>query len=309
MFKCIYLRDRKELVPGGRHRGINPARLRSGNASAPYPISLPQIYIRRDKQHATNSSNTARQSIIKRGPIKLQPYDLFQYQHHDSTRISQEIGQDDKESHVPPYLKTSDKPIERMPGHLNNIHQEILLDIPKYHQRDIRDKQYTSYSLSSSSEHLKMEPFLIAPQEGHVRVGRISAYGETQWGFGIMPDPQNFHCMLNENQAPQLTLVTFYLQIPFFKSPRQLRGLYIGQDYNRNPVARRILLVKESESAGMEDFLGRASGLIAPGELTPEQQAYYDYTCQPGDCIKMCTMPSLHMDESDLIKEKKMLAL
>lgn len=168
---------------------------------------------------------------------------------------------------------------------------------------------YTSYSLSSSSEHLKMEPFLIAPREDHVRIGRISAYGENQWGFGIMPDPQNFHCMLNENQAPQLTLVTFYLQIPFFKSPRQLRGLYIGQDYNRNPVARRILLVKESESTGMEDFLGRASGLIAPGELTPEQQAYYDYTCQPGDCIKMCTVPSLHMDESDLIKEKKMLAL
>ena len=34
-----------------------------------------------------------------------------------------------------------------------------------------------------------------------------------------------------------------------------------------------------------------------------------DYTCQTGDFIKMCTVPSLRMDESDLVKEKKMLTL
>ena len=44
-------------------------------------------------------------------------------------------------------------------------------------------------------------------------------------------------------------------------------------------------------------------------DFTPEQQVYYDYTCQTGDFIKMCTVPSLRMDESDLVKEKKMLTL
>ena len=168
---------------------------------------------------------------------------------------------------------------------------------------------YTSYSLSSSSDCLKMEPFLLSPSDNQVRVGRISAYGEAQWGFGIMPDPQNFHCMLNENQAPQFTMVTIYLQIPFFKNPRQLRGLYIGQDYNRNPIARRILLIKESESTEIDEFMSRKSGLIDKEDFTPEQQVYYDYTCQTGDFIKMCTVPSLRMDESDLVKEKKMLTL
>ena len=168
---------------------------------------------------------------------------------------------------------------------------------------------YTSYSLSSSSDCLKMEPFLLSPSDNQVRVRRISAYGEAQWGFGIMPDPQNFHCMLNENQAPQFTMVTIYLQIPFFKNPRQLRGLYIGQDYNRNPIARRILLIKESESTEIDEFMSRKSGLIDKEDFTPEQQAYYDYTCQTGDFIKMCTVPSLRMDESDLVKEKKMLTL
>ena len=85
--------------------------------------------------------------------------------------------------------------------------------------------------------------------------------------------------------------------------------MYLGLDYNRNPVARRIVLIKESENTDTEEFLTMKSGLIAKEDFTPEQQAYYDYTCQTGDYIKMCTVPSLRMDESDLIKEKKMLAL
>ena len=189
---------------------------------------------------------------------------------------------------------------------LDMISEEMLRSVQDAHNYS---GIYISYSLSSSSDCLKMEPFLLSPSDNQVRVGRISAYGEAQWGFGIMPDPQNFHCMLNENQAPQFTMVTIYLQIPFFKNPRQLRGLYIGQDYNRNPIARRILLIKESESTEIDEFMSRKSGLIDKEDFTPEQQVYYDYTCQTGDFIKMCTVPSLRMDESDLVKEKKMLTL
>lgn len=170
---------------------------------------------------------------------------------------------------------------------------------------------YTSYSLSSSSDCLKMEPFIISLSENkdHIRIGRLNAYGEAQWGVAVIGDPQNCYCMFSENPSPQFTLVTVYLQIPFFRNPRQLRGLYIGLDYNRNPVARRILLVKTSESTCIDDFLALPGGLVRKEDFTPEQQAYYDYTCQSGDCIKMCTVPSLQMDETDLVKEKKMLSL
>ena len=75
------------------------------------------------------------------------------------------------------------------------------------------------------------------------------------------------------------------------------------------PIARRILLIKESESTEIDEFMSRKSGLIDKEDFTPEQQVYYDYTCQTGDFIKMCTVPSLRMDESDLVKEKKMLTL
>ncbi len=125
--------------------------------------------------------------------------------------------------------------------------------------------------------------------------------------MGIRPEAQNFYCLLNETRFPHLMPVTVYLQVPFFHAPRQLRGMYIGLDYNRNPVCRRILLVKEAEEAGVFGELPR--GLIGKEALTPEQQAYYEYACCPGDFIKMCTVPSLRMDETDLVKEKRMLAL
>lgn len=191
---------------------------------------------------------------------------------------------------------------------LEHLQEEVQLSI---HRVDNICGLYTSYSLSSSSDCLKVEPFIINLSENkeHIRIGRLNAYGEAQWGMGVIGDPQNFYCMFSENPSPQFTLVTVYLQIPFFRNPRQLRGLYIGLDYNRNPVARRILLIKESDSTNTEEFLTMESGLVQKEDFTPEQQAYYDYTCQTGDYIKMCTVPSLQMNETDLIKEKKMLSL
>lgn len=191
---------------------------------------------------------------------------------------------------------------------LEHLQEEVK---PSIHRVDNICGLYTSYSLSSSSDCLKVEPFIINLSENkeHIRIGRLNAYGEAQWGMGVIGDPQNFYCMFSENPSPQFTLVTIYLQIPFFRNPRQLRGLYIGLDYNRNPVARRILLIKESDSTDTEEFLTMESGLVQKEDFTPEQQAYYDYTCQTGDYIKMCTVPSLQMNETDLIKEKKMLSL
>ena len=170
---------------------------------------------------------------------------------------------------------------------------------------------YESYSLSSSSASLKKEPFIIrlSDDQRHIQVGRLSAYGDVQWGMGVSGDPQNFYCMFSEAPAPHFIPVTVYLQIPFFHHPKQLRGLYMGLDYNRNPIARRILLVKESDHTDLETFMQMERGLISPSDLTEEQEAYYRYACQAGDYIKMCTVPSLQMDETDLIKEKRMLEL
>lgn len=170
---------------------------------------------------------------------------------------------------------------------------------------------YISYSLSSSSDALKIEPFLFTTSEDGqaIRIGRISAYRTIQWGCGIINNHQNLYITFSETTPPQLNLVTLYLQLPFREHPRLLRGLYLALDYNRNPIARRIILIKQSDNSSVNDFIHIKSGIIPRTQLTPEQEVYYRYTCQSGDYIKMCTVPSPHLDESDLEKEKRMLEL
>lgn len=60
--------------------------------------------------------------------------------------------------------------------------------------------------------------------------------------------------------------------------PSMLKGLYLSLDYNRNPIARRIVFVKYSDSTSMDDFIELKGGLLTEEELTPEQKVYFEYT-------------------------------
>lgn len=170
---------------------------------------------------------------------------------------------------------------------------------------------YISYSLSSSSNALKVEPYLIAPSENndYVKVVHMSAYNTTHIGVGIFSNHQNSYILFNEREAPQMALFTIYLQLPMYDFPHMLKGLYLCLDYNRNPIARRIIFIKHSDSTDMDDFLELKGELVPPDKLTEEQTAYYNYTCRPGDFIKTCTVPSPLLNEKDLEREKKMLEI
>ncbi len=169
---------------------------------------------------------------------------------------------------------------------------------------------YMSYSISSASQALKMEPYLIAPSENgsYVMVGHNNAYGSTHWGAAIMNGNQHLYLSFNEQQPPQLALFNIYLKIPMFDHPPFLRGLYLCFDYNFNPIARRILFVKVSDSIACEDFL-KIKGLLKTfDELTEKEKLYYDYTCQKEDYIKTCNVPSPQLSDDDLALEKKLLS-
>lgn len=168
---------------------------------------------------------------------------------------------------------------------------------------------YISYSLSSSSNALKVEPYLITSSENndYVKVIHMSAYNTTHSGIGVFNNHQNSYIMFNERESPQMALFTIYLQLPMYDFPHMLKGLYLCLDYNRNPIARRIIFIKHSDSTSMDDFLELKGELVAQENLTDEQVAYYNYTCQPGDYIKTCSVPSPLLNEKDLEREKKML--
>lgn len=121
---------------------------------------------------------------------------------------------------------------------------------------------YLSYSLSSSTDSLKIEPYMICASENneYVKVGMINAYKSVHWGSGIISNHQNSYLMFNERDLPQFALVTIYLQLPHYEFPNMLKGLYLCLDYNHNPIARRIVLVKQSDCTDVHKFLEMEGG-------------------------------------------------
>ncbi len=170
---------------------------------------------------------------------------------------------------------------------------------------------YLSYSLSSAAGALKAEPYLItaADNSEYARVVHMSAYNTTHTGVALFNNHTSSYILFNERESPELALFTIYLQLPMYDFPQMLKGLYLCLDYNRNPIARRILFVKQSDSTDMGDFLALKGEIIPKGQIPEELMPYYDYTCQTGDFIKTCTVPSPSLDAQDLKREKKMLEL
>ena len=86
---------------------------------------------------------------------------------------------------------------------------------------------YMSYSLSSSMQALKAEPYLICPSENneYVKVVHNSAYNITHYGTCLFSNHQNAYLFFNEREAPQIALFTIYLQLPMYDFPHMLKGL------------------------------------------------------------------------------------
>ena len=95
----------------------------------------------------------------------------------------------------------------------------------------------------------------------------MSAYNTTHTGVALFNNHQTAYLLFNEREMPQIALFTIYLQLPMYDFPYQLKGLYLSLDYNRNPIARRIVFVKHSDSTALEDFLELKGRLVPREEL------------------------------------------
>lgn len=169
---------------------------------------------------------------------------------------------------------------------------------------------YMSYSVSSSSSAMKIEPYLIAPSEdgNYMEAIHNNAYGSTHHGFALMNGQNHMYIMFNENRPPQLALFSICLKLPMYERPPYLRGIYTCMDYNHNPIARRILFVKVSDSTSREDFLNAKGCLKQYEELDDKERLYYKYTCGGEDVVRMRDVPAPRMTADDLLAEKELLA-
>lgn len=169
---------------------------------------------------------------------------------------------------------------------------------------------YTAYSRSSYKDGLKIEPYLVCPiEEGEMmpKVHCINANGQMYSGVGIFSSQQIGYLLFNEQKRLQMGLKTIFLQLPMFEHPSSIRGLYLTHDYNRNPIARRIILVKEPQEVSVSQFQEIKTRMVSKTELSETEKRYYDYTCQETDYVRSFMISSPEGNLDDLIVEKKIL--
>lgn len=168
---------------------------------------------------------------------------------------------------------------------------------------------YLSYSIASGCDSLKIEPYLVLPSENgkFVEFVHTNALGTTHRGIALMNEASHLYLTFNESHFPRLALFQICLKLPLYERPPFLRGVYQCFDYNFNPIARRILFVKQTESTDREAFSQLCGMQKEYDELNDDERCYYDYTCRQGDVIRLCNILTSKMDNSDLVMEKKIL--
>mgnify|MGYP000569920670 FL=1 len=115
--------------------------------------------------------------------------------------------------------------------------------------------------------------------------------------------------MFNEQKRLQLALKVVYLQLPIIEYPNILKGIYLTHDYNRNPIARRILFIRQGDEIPLEEFANMRTEVIPKALLNNELIDYYNYTCEEGDVIKSMMLVSPEKGLNDLKREKELLKL
>ena len=171
---------------------------------------------------------------------------------------------------------------------------------------------FYAYSRSSYKDGLKVEPYWVcdvAEGETLPRVACKNAMGQLYWGTALFSTHQNGYMFFNEQKRLQLVVKTIFLQLPMFDHPEVLKGMYLSHDYNRNPIARRVLFIKQKEMTSMEDFDKLKTYVVEEKEMTEEEKHYYRYTCQEGDYIRSFMMASPESPLEELEREKIMLKI
>ncbi len=173
------------------------------------------------------------------------------------------------------------------------------------------DGIYMSYSQPSTHGLLKMEPYMLqTTEEGkHIVAKRVNTSGSMHQGFAIFKEHKALHIMFNESNDNFFAPVCVMMQLPFVEDYHIIKGLYLSFDVASNPIARRVVLQKISESTDMETFLSTAPQLIPLDQLSEEQAIFANYACCYEDALRMCSVPSRGGDTEMLKKEKEILAL
>jgi hypothetical protein len=169
---------------------------------------------------------------------------------------------------------------------------------------------YTGYSFSLRKGYMDVEPYMITPVADGDKVQRVycrTVAGGCIEGVVLFSPFEAGYMLFNERRDVPFALKTVCLRLPVMSFPHYIKGISLGHDYNCNPVARRIILVREGDGIALDEFTGLKAEAVDGSKLDGDLKAYYDYTCGKDDVVRSMIFTSPGKGVDDLLREKDML--
>ncbi len=116
---------------------------------------------------------------------------------------------------------------------------------------------YYFYYLSSDSDQLKGDPFMIKPNsvEKFIDVYKGNQQSSvTYFGMALLNNNHTISMHLAENHESPEEYMHLLVSLPFLRSVEYLRGVFSSLNFARQPIARKVILQKVSDQCDFDHF-------------------------------------------------------
>jgi len=140
-------------------------------------------------------------------------------------------------------------------SYLNFIRQQAEFSynyISKYFQGI-----YYFYYISSDTDQLKADPFMIKPNivERIVEVYKGNEKSSVRcFGIALLNNNHTINMQLAENHESPEEYMQILLSLPFIRQVDYLRGIFSNLNFARQPIARKVVLHKMSDQCDSDFF-------------------------------------------------------
>lgn len=168
---------------------------------------------------------------------------------------------------------------------------------------------YHCYSHSSNFNRIKKEPFLISKCKKSYFVKKGNTKSNIAFeGVLFVIGKQSIYINMIDNFDRIEENQTMILNRPFVKYPDFIRGVYLGLNYLKQPVGRRMVLRRVSDTINMEHYNNvETEYLNKEPDCDDVENDIIEYLSDRDDIIECLSVPFPSLDTKELLMEKDML--
>jgi len=198
-------------------------------------------------------------------------------------------------------LENNDFKRDEKSGYLNFIRRqaEFSFNHISKHFQGI----YYFYYLSSDTDQVKADPFMIKPNivEKIVEVYKGNEQSSVRcFGIALLNNNHTINMQLAENHESPEEYMQILLSLPFIRNVDYLRGIFSNLNFARQPIARKVVLHKISNQCDSELFNSLTAKRFSLTDLEIPEIGRYLYSAYGKTECYAIPKPCFNFEDLDL---------